>query len=169
MARVGIDGLSLFCMLRAEAEAEIRKGDRPANAARLEVKPGAQKIDMLLVPGKKSEAADPTRIDVKGWVRTLKQSNEFRVDDYNVTAAAVLKGKANGRTEWLTAVEGTVGTITVKFAPAWEPNTRPRSPDSNVRKSNSGTGFGAEIDAPYVPVTKMIGDFNDVISITYTR
>jgi hypothetical protein len=129
--QLSLDGLSLF------AFAEKAK---------------ARNYSRVIVPRKSSYL-------VRGWFRTLQQSDKFKLTEYSKSAAFQLSPPTG------------VGTITVSFAAAWDP-AREKGPEDERGSApkalgGSAIGRGKSVKTPYAEVSRRCGRTRDVVTVRY--
>lgn len=104
---------------------------------------------------------------LKGWQRNLQTSDEFVITDY-----------AKGAVKELGASPDGVGTITVAFSAAWDPQWDPKDPDKSKlsrrppdesASRDTAAGRRNQISTPVVEIPREIGRVRDIISIRYKK
>ncbi len=95
----------------------------------------------------------------RGWHKTNQLVDRFLVTEYSKSAAGRLGKAANG---------DSIGTITVRFHAAWDPNGPPPS-DEDATKGDSATGFGPPVRQVAREVRRQVGRLRSSISVRYIK
>jgi hypothetical protein len=95
----------------------------------------------------------------RGWHKTNDRVDSFLVTEYSKSAAGLLGKPADG---------DSIGTITVRFHAAWDPNGPPPT-DEDLTKGDSATGFGSPVRQTAREVRRQIGRLRSSVSIRYIK
>jgi hypothetical protein len=110
------------------------------------------RYDCLIVPRK-------SHLLVRGWFRSLKETDEFKLTEYSQSAAFKLLDRP-----------GDVGTITVSFAAAWDPKTEAAPDDERADAKgidDVAVGRGQTVQVPFTVVSRTRGRVRDVVTVRY--
>jgi hypothetical protein len=141
--RLSIDGLSMFTF------SEIRQPDYLAGNAP-NPKKGQPLYNVVLVPKK-------GKVDIVGWHRNNKVSDQFLITEYAKSAAASIYHKTG------------IGTITATFAAAWPTTDAPPKDEPPKSRDPNATGFGDRVQAPFVEVQRTVGAIRASVSVRYNK
>ncbi|MFO0956227.1 MAG: hypothetical protein U0800_02040 [Isosphaeraceae bacterium] len=99
--------------------------------------------------------------DVKGWFRNLKVSDSFLVTAYGQGASSALPNPQPGKS----------GVITAAFRACAESKEKLPADEQVVSRGGqtNETGFGPSITTALQPVSRVLGEVRDVISVRYTH
>ena len=100
-----------------------------------------------------------TSVLVEGWYRTQALCDAFLITKYSESAAYYLSSDSNQ-----------VGTITAKFAAAWESDEqRPADESGTAASPSAGTSRGKEKQHEFEAVQRYIGRTRKIMNIRYVK